>query len=41
MSKKQIKIHQKGSTGGLYQPHRLDSVNKNFGNKQVRKSKKS
>lgn len=41
MSKKQIKIHQKGQMGGLYQPHRMESGAKNFGNRQVRKSKKS
>jgi hypothetical protein len=39
MSKKSIKMHQKGAMGGLYQAARMSPVAKNFGNKQVRKAK--
>jgi hypothetical protein len=39
MSKKGIKMHQKGEMGGLYQPARMSPGAKNFGNKQVRKPK--
>jgi len=41
MSKKAIKMHQKGQSGGLYQAARLPSSVKNFGNKNVRKPSKS
>ncbi len=41
MSKKGIKMHQKGMAGGLYQAHRMEGSTKNFGNKAIRKAKKS
>lgn len=41
MSKKSIKTHQKGVSTRPYQASRLESSVKNFGNKQVRKTKKS
>lgn len=41
MSKKSIKTHQKGVSTRLYQAGRMESSVKNFGNKQIRKAKKS
>ncbi len=41
MSKKSIKMHQKGVSTRLYQAGRMEANVKSFGNKQVRKAKKS
>ncbi len=41
MSKRGIKIHQKGESSGLYQAARMSPGAKNSGNKQVRKPKQS
>ncbi len=41
MSKKSIKMHQKGQSGGMYQAARLPSGVKNFGTKNLRKPSKS
>ncbi len=39
--KKEIKMHQKSPANGLYRASRLPTAVKNFGNRQIRKAKKS
>ncbi len=41
MSKKEIKIHQKGVKVGLYQAGRMEGSVKNFGSRNVRKPRQS